>query len=188
MPRIIGRNVMLREYMHEDIRFIDRWVNDKATTRMLDPNVFTFPRPLEKTAEFVAENIEHGGPAFVIANVQNGEYIGQIDLHNVNYRHRSAEMGIVIGVSKHRHSGYGTEAIELLLKFAFEEMNLNRISLHVLEYNTSAIACYEKLGFVREGVLRQAHWGEGKYADLLVYGILREEWERQSQRKPINQP
>ena len=55
MPRIIGRNVMLREYMHEDIRFIDRWVNDKATTRMLDPNVFTFPRPLEKTAEFVAE-------------------------------------------------------------------------------------------------------------------------------------
>lgn len=176
MPRIFGKRIMLREYMHEDIRFIDRWVNNKEVTRMLDPNAFTFPRPLEKTAELVAENIENGGPAFVIGNINNGEYIGQIDLHKVNYRHRSAELGIVIGEKKYQGMGYGSEAIELLLKFAFEEMNLNRIMLHVVSYNQKAIDCYKKLGFVEEGRLRQAHWGEGKYVDMLIFAILREEW------------
>ena len=65
-----------------------------------------------------------------------------------------------------------------MLRFAFDEMNLNRVSLHVFEFNERAIACYEKCGFKLEGRLREAHFADGKYSDELIMGILRHEFFR----------
>jgi RimJ/RimL family protein N-acetyltransferase len=63
-----------------------------------------------------------------------------------------------------------------LLRFGFEEMNLNRVSLHVFEFNERAVACYKKCGFQMEGRLRQNYYGEGRYWDVFVMGILRDEF------------
>ena len=178
MPRIKGKRIMLREYMRSDVECIRKWVNDADTTQFLDPPAFLYPHPMEKTVDFVEANIENGGPAFVIANASTGEYIGQIDLANVDYRTRSADIGIVIGVPAYRSKGYGAEAINLLLNFAFIELNLHRVAIKVYDFNTRAVKCYEKCGFTVEGRLREAVYVNGVFHDVMLMSMLREEFYR----------
>lgn len=85
--------------------------------------------------------------------------------------------GIVIGEKEYWNRGYGSDALRTLLRFAFEELNLHRVFLHVFDFNERAIRCYEKVGFRHEGRLRQARFTEGRYVDELVMAVLREEWE-----------
>jgi len=73
--------------------------------------------------------------------------------------------------------GYATEATHLLIGHAFETLNLNRVWLHVYDKNPRALRAYEKVGFKKEGVLRQDHYREGRYWNTIVMAILREEWE-----------
>ena len=77
-----------------------------------------------------------------------------------------------------RGKGYGTEAIGLSLQFAFHQMNLNRIELWVREDNKAALKCYRSCGFVEEGRRRKCYVADGSRKDLILMGILRDEWER----------
>jgi RimJ/RimL family protein N-acetyltransferase len=88
-----------------------------------------------------------------------------------------AWLGIGIGDREQWGKGYGREAMELVLRYGFHELNLHRIQLTVFEYNERAIALYEKLGFRREGVYREFMQRDGKRYDMLLYGLLRREWE-----------
>jgi RimJ/RimL family protein N-acetyltransferase len=83
--------------------------------------------------------------------------------------------GIGIGVTSMWGKGYGTEATRLLVRHAFQTLNLNRVGLEVYEFNQGAIRCYEKAGFRIEGRLRQSYFADGRYWDTVVMGILREE-------------
>jgi len=89
-----------------------------------------------------------------------------------------AELQIRIGDAADRGRGVGSEAVGLLLRFAFDDLNLQRVQLHVFADNAAAIRVYEKAGFVREGVLRQAAHIGGKYVDVVLMGILREDYAR----------
>jgi len=106
-----------------------------------------------------------------------GPLIGTCQLHSINYVHRSAELQIRIGDISAQGMGYGTEATRLLLDFAFRDLNLHRVSLHVFANNEQAIRMYEKSGFVREGVMRKMAHINGIYVDALLMGILREEYQ-----------
>ncbi len=103
--------------------------------------------------------------------------IGVCQLCHINYIHRNAELQIRIGETAQRGQGYGTEAVKLLLDFAFKDLNLHRVYLHVFSNNLAALRTYEKTGFVKEGLLRQAAHIDGRYLDVYVMGILREEWQ-----------
>ncbi len=74
--------------------------------------------------------------------------------------------------------GYGTDAVRTLVRFAFEEMNLNRVMLHAYAFNERAVAAYGKAGFVEEGRMRQFHYAEGVYHDAIVMGVVRGESRR----------
>lgn len=89
---------------------------------------------------------------------------------------RSAELGIQIGEKAYWNKGYGTEAVELMLKHSFLTLNLNRVFLQVFENNPSAIRSYEKAGFVHEGRLREAVFRSGDYLDVFVMSVLKSEW------------
>jgi len=115
---------------------------------------------------------EDSSPAPVI-----GPLIGTCQLHSINYVHRSAELQIRIGDISAQGMGYGTEATRLLLDFAFRDLNLHRVSLHVFANNERAIRMYEKIGFVGEGVMRKMAHIDGVYIDALLMGILREEYK-----------
>ncbi len=106
---------------------------------------------------------------------ESDKLIGSCQLHSINYVHRNAELQIRLGDREERGRGYGTEAVRLLLSFAFKDLNLHRIYLHVFSTNSAAIRVYEKVGFVHEGVLREAAYVNGKYVDVIEMGILRNE-------------
>ncbi len=114
---------------------------------------------------------------FAILDLQNDKPIGLIELDGVNWTFGDAFVGIGLGERDYWGRGYGTEAMNILLGYAFRELGLRRVSLTVFEYNPRAIHSYEKVGFVHEGRLRQALNRDGRRWDVLFMGILREEWE-----------
>ncbi len=104
-------------------------------------------------------------------------HIGSISFHTAVPEDRRAELGIAIGDKAYWSKGYGTDAMRVLLRFGFDEMNLHRIELTVDARNERARACYRKCGFVDEARLRQHRYAGGAYHDVLWMGILRDEWE-----------
>ena len=89
-------------------------------------------------------------------------------------------VSIAIGEAKQWGKGYGYEAMQLVLRFAFDELNLHRVQLTVFCYNKRAIALYEKLGFQREGIHREHLQRDGRRYDMYLYGLLRSEWENRT--------
>lgn len=115
---------------------------------------------------------------FLIRRLADDRVIGDIGLGGIRFPHGDAFVGLGIGEREFWDLGYGTEALNLILGYAFEELNLHRISLNVFEYNERAICSYKKAGFVIEGKLREYVHRNGRHWDLVYMGILRQEWER----------
>ena len=104
--------------------------------------------------------------------------LGLISLLSINNINRSAELHIMIGSEKDRGKGLGFFAVKEILNHAFNNLNLQRIELAVLKSNYPAQKLYNKVGFVQEGVKRKAVYKNGKYEDLLIMSILKEEYVR----------
>ena len=134
--------------------------------------------PMSEAGEeqwFEAQLADDCSHVFVIETAE-GVPIGNLGLQSIDWQNRNAGCGISIGEKDYLNQGYGTDALRTLLGFAFEELNLHRIYLHVYDFNERAIQCYEKMGFRHEGRLRQCRFTGGRYVDELVMGMLREEW------------
>jgi RimJ/RimL family protein N-acetyltransferase len=141
--------------------------------------ILLFPHTLTGTENFLNSKLEgKGNQGFVIADKETKNYIGQIDLINIDWKNRVAKMGIVIGDPQNRGKGYGTEAVGLLQTFVFERLNLNKLELDVHDYNLNAYRCYLKCGFVEEGRIRQNFYIDGRYTDTIIMGILKSEYEQ----------
>jgi len=166
---IYGEKVRLRAIERDDIPRFLRWLNDPEVRRYLAMYL-----PLSRAQEerwFERQLQDQRSQVFAIETTE-GEHIGNIGLHDINWKDRCAELGIFIGEKNFWGQGYGTDAIRTLLRLAFEEMGLNRISLRVYDFNHRAIRCYQKCGFQQEGRLRQAHFAGGRYHDVLIMGAL----------------
>ncbi|MBE5802362.1 MAG: GNAT family N-acetyltransferase [Clostridiales bacterium] len=183
MPRLIGERIMLREYQAEDIGPIRGWVNDVETTRYLATR-FWPAQTMVDSQEFLSRMLQssHNACNFVIADKEDGRYIGQLDLFRLDWRLRLGEIGMVIGSKEDRGRGYGTEALELLQRFAFLTLGLERLELEVHMENQQALRCYEKAGFTLEGVKRHAFYNDGHFSDLGMMSVIREDWEK---RNPV---
>ena len=178
MPRLIGQQVMLREYQSEDFACIRQWVNDASATRYLSTR-FWVPQTTVDTQEFLSGMMQssHNAYNFVIADAKDGRYIGQLDMFRVDWRLRRGEIGMVIASSEDRGRSFGTEALRLLSRFAFETLGLERIELEVHMDNAAAIRCYEKAGFVLEGIKRHAYYNDGAFSNLGMMSLLRQDWQ-----------
>lgn len=113
---------------------------------------------------------------FAIRAAQDQRLLGEVDLFVNQWNMRDAFVGIGLGERDFWGKGYGTEAMQLILRYAFTELNLHRVSLTVFEYNSRAIRSYEKAGFQHEGRMRGALLREGRRWDTLFMGILRADW------------
>lgn len=179
MPYLNGNRIILREYRWDDLSHIREWVNDYEITNNLH-DVFLFPNTVHDTESFLKTMIEGktSSKGFIISDKTDQSYIGQIDLHQIDYRNSHATLGIVIGKKNYLGKGYGQEAIELLQQFVFHTLNLHRLELDVYEYNERAYKCYLKCGFVEEGRLRQKLFRDGRYWDVIKMSILKAEYEQ----------
>jgi RimJ/RimL family protein N-acetyltransferase len=114
---------------------------------------------------------------FFIRALQDDRLIGTIGLGGIAWTHGDAFVGIGLGERAYWGKGYGTDAMRLILRFAFIELSLHRVSLDVFAYNPRAIKSYEKAGFKHEGQMRQMLHREGRRWDMVFMGITREDWE-----------
>ena len=178
MPRLLGERVMLREYQAEDIGAIRGWVNDEAVTRSLSTRYWP-PQTMVDSQEFLSHMLQssHNAYNFVIADRADGHYIGQLDIFRVDWRLRCGEIGMVIGGAQDRGRGIGREALELLKRFAFLTLGLERLEMDVHMDNLPARRCYEKAGFRLEGVKRHAFYSEGRFCDVGMMSMLRGDYE-----------
>jgi diamine N-acetyltransferase len=174
---LTGNLVRLRAIEMEDLDRYLAWVNDEEVMRYVAASAFPFSRVQEE--DFLRELVKHTRPpeiAYAIETLEDGTHIGSVGLHKVGGPAHTAELGIMIGDKAYWNRGFGTDTITTTLYFAFEELNLNRVSLTVDEDNGRGIACYRKCGFIEEGRLRQDRYRGGKYYDTLVMGVLRDEF------------
>lgn len=179
MGIIYGKRIRLRAPTRADIpQFVD-WLNDDEVTAGL---LLYLPMSLEDEEawfEGMRQRPSYEHPMVIEVKTEDGQYqpIGNCGFHNLDWRVRTMEVGIFIGEKSLWNKGYGTEAMELILKHGFETMNMNRIYLQVFDNNPRAIRSYEKAGFVHEGRQRQAAYRGGHYFDVLLMSVLRSEYD-----------
>jgi RimJ/RimL family protein N-acetyltransferase len=170
-----GKLVRLRPYAISDLDSIMKWINNHEVTRFLGSMAHPLShRTEEMWLETVAMVSDANHRVFAIESLE-GEYLGGIDLRDIDWVARKAALGIAIVKPEYWGKGYGTDAMRLMAQFAFGELNLNRLWLTVQAGNARAIACYEKCGYRREGVLREDWYVDGVYHDMVVMGLLRSE-------------
>ena len=173
---IYGKNVRLRAIEREDIPNFVRWFNDPELRRYIQMN-----EPMSKAGEerWFEDRLSKKGDYIFGIEAQVGEEwvsIGNLGLHQVDWKNRCAVFGIILGEKAYWGKGLGTEAARTALRFAFDELNLHRVELEVYAFNPRAIRCYEKVGFRREGTRREALFREGKYHDVHTMAILQPEF------------
>jgi [ribosomal protein S5]-alanine N-acetyltransferase len=175
-PFLIGQAIYLRPLEREDAPLGVAWINHPEVTRTLARH-----RPVnllgeERWIEQVTRSDRD--VALVIVTRETDRPVGMTGLHQIDPKNRHAGFGIMLGEPDEWDKGYGTEATRLVVGYAFETLNLNRVWLHVFENNPRGLRAYEKAGFRKEGVLRQDNFREGRYWDTIVMGVLRCEWEQ----------
>ncbi len=174
-PYLIGQALYLRPVERADAPLLQGWINNPDITRTI---LSRPPINLQAEEEYIdrVTRSEHDLVLLIVLR-ETDRPIGAVGLHQIDFRNRHACFGITLGEPSEWGKGHGTEATRLIVAHAFETLNLNRLWLQVYEYNERALRCYERVGFKKEGVLRQENYREGRYWDTLVMGILRSEWK-----------
>ena len=167
-----GERVRLRPVRDEDLPHFVRWLNDPDVLQWL-----TLPKPPTIDEERQWWEAEQRNPEDVVWAIEtlDGRLLGDMALRP-NPLGRWADLGLFIGEKGAWSRGYGTDAIRTILRYAFAGMRLNRVSLMADELNARALRCYEKCGFMREGLMRQHRVVDGQFHNTVMMGILREEF------------
>ena len=176
--KLVGDRIYLspKGTSDEEVEKFTEWMNDFQVTDYTGRSgqIMTFINEkeyLEKSARDTENR------SFDIVESSNNKLIGVIGLERFNWINRTAELGIFIGDKEFRNSGYGTEAIKLLLEYGFKYLNLHTIKLELLCINKRAHKCYLKCGFKDTGRDRDAVFIDGKYYDKLHMDIVENEFE-----------
>jgi RimJ/RimL family protein N-acetyltransferase len=184
---LAGPHLSLRPLEQGDLETSRAWVNDRETARGL---LRVLPvSQLEQQAWY--ESISRD-PTRMVWAVQAGPvHVGNCGLYHIDFLHRRAEAWFLIGDHSRRGQGLGREMASLLLEYAFRDLGLNKVYLHVGADNARARGLYEALGFVCEGVLRQEYFIAGDFRDVLRLSLLGKDWRFKEQDKNLgygNQP
>ena len=174
---LYGKRIRLRGNERSDLPKFIEWLNDPEVRRYLSMSL-----PISQAAEeqwfenMLKRPSEEQSLGIEIKDGDGWRLIGNCGFFDINWRVRSAEVGLFIGDKSCWNKGYGTEVMRLLLHHGFATLNLNRIFLRVDAENLGGIHAYEKAGFVHEARLRESDFREGKYSDDLIMSVLRSEW------------
>lgn len=169
---------MLRGITQEDLPKMWSFRQDVELVLMGDDDP-PIPQSFEAFVEGHNERERHPDKGITFAIDVDGVLIGGCSLFHFDLHSRNCEIGIAIGDRAHLGRGYGTDAIRVLLHYAFVYRNMHKVYLGVWADNEPAIRSYVNCGFIEEGRLREHVWNDGRYKDLVYMGILRSEWESQ---------
>lgn len=166
--------------MDDAPRFV-KWFNDKSVNKFLLIRHLALPWE-RKYIKRRLKNPPKGNLHFCI-DTKAGEHIGACSLDDIQKNNRRAEIGIVIGDKRYWNQGLGTDALTILISYAFNKLKLHRLSLDVYDYNQRALRLYKKLGFKKEGVAREGNFWNGKFWNYYRMGLLDREWKRRNKKQ-----
>ena len=169
-------SVSLKELSFSDVKTINQWRNNPELIAKLGSN---FRYINLETDEQWFRNYMSSRHNTIRCGIyaESDILVGVIYLSNIDHLNQSADLSIMIGDISHRGKGYGKYAMYQMMKHAFFNLNINRISLKVLTDNIPALRLYEKCGFKKEGVLRQTLYKDGEWHDQIIMSILRSEFK-----------
>ena len=149
------------------------WSEDAEYLRNVDSDM-----AIPSTVESFRNSVSKGTNVieFRLRAVESDALIGFVALHGIEWNNQCGKLAIGIGDPNFRNKGYGTDALHLILRYAFNELNLNRVGLDVISYNKGAIHAYEKVGFKVEGTMRESVLRDGEKYDRVMMSILRSEY------------
>ncbi|MBQ8298405.1 MAG: GNAT family N-acetyltransferase [Clostridia bacterium] len=173
--KLEGEKVYLSPSSVEDADVYLAWLNDFNVTDYIGRSCIIQNYESEKA--WLLKELNKDSYFMAIVRKDTDEVIGNISLNAPDFINRTAVLGIMIGDGENRSKGYGTEAINLLLDFAFNYLNLNSVSLRYIECNERARKCYEKVGFKEIGRQRACRFLNGKYYDSVYMDILASEFK-----------
>ena len=177
---IDGKNIRLGPLKKEYLSHYIKWFNDPSMLQYLG---MIRPITLENEEQWYENAIKNQNAVyFAILLIDEDKdkdkdhLIGNCSVR-IDWRNKLGHIGITIGEKNLWGKGYGTEAMQLLVNYSFQTLNIHKIELQVYDFNTRAIKSYTKLGFKEEGILRKSHYVNGKYVDLIEMGLLKDEWK-----------
>ena len=172
-----GEQVRLAAPTAVDLPIITRWWADADFLRLYNTAPAAPRNEDQLSRRFDLSQTSNETFLFAIRPLDDDSLLGLLEFDGVDWSNRTTFVSVGIGAAEHRGRGYGADAMRVGLRFAFHELNLHRVCLTVFSYNAPAIALYERLGFVREGVYREHIERDGRRYDMILYGLLRSEWE-----------
>jgi RimJ/RimL family protein N-acetyltransferase len=164
-----------------DAAAIARWDLDSEYMRQLSSRA-QLPSQAKKIKAYIEkEQIEDlNTTAFAVRTLADDQLIGFVAFDGINWQHSDTFVAIGIGEPAYRGNGYGTDALRVMLRYGFQELNLYRVQLDTFSYNERAVKSYLKAGFVIEGRQRGMLLRDGQRWDFVYMSVLRAEWKAMS--------
>ncbi|CAM3870118.1 GNAT family N-acetyltransferase [Alkalicoccus chagannorensis] len=179
-------SIQFRPFEKKDQQRLIDWIESPAFLVQWGGPQFTYPLTEEQLDEYRESGEKENADRLIysVLDAETDAVIGHISLSAIEKENGSARIGkVLVGDNAGRGGGIGTKMIREMLRIAFDELQLHRVGLGVYDFNTPAIACYEKAGFSRDGRLRDVRKVDGSYWSLIEMSILETEWE-EVQHKP----
>jgi UDP-4-amino-4,6-dideoxy-N-acetyl-beta-L-altrosamine N-acetyltransferase len=172
-----GRRIRLRAIDEADLPLIVQWRNE--------PEVYEYfyeyePLSIRQEKAWYEKQLGNGSERNFIISLHDGKAVGMVSLVRIDTRNRRAEYGrLLVGDKESKGAGFGVDAEVLVLQYAFDHLNLNRLYCEVLTSNTSVVEMHKSLGFREEGIMRQFVYKAGAYQDVLLLAMLRSDYDRE---------
>ncbi len=171
-----GKRIYLRPIENEDLDLLYSTLWDKEGRKLTGTQTVFSRSGVQKWFENVST--DNTRIDLIICLQENSQPIGEMAMLDIDHQNRRAVVRIAVFDRAFLGNGYGTKAMSLLLSYGFDKLNLHRVGLDVYSFNQRAIKSYEKLGFIREGIIRDALFYDGEYHDSIIMGVLKNEFKK----------
>jgi RimJ/RimL family protein N-acetyltransferase len=181
-----GKKIRLRTFTRADLRYLDEWCDDPELDRMVGSEFLHLYKAYEKDASFYDAVLSD--PTQIVLMIvpndapQPAKAVGLVRLMNIHQAEGYAGIETILADRQAIRHGYGVQASRLIAFYGVDTIGLRRLEAKAYEYNPLSINTLKRNGFTQEGVLRQAAYRDGRYWDIIVFGILKDEIEEQRKK------
>jgi len=184
-PFLRGSNVALvpfaRQHL-EDPAYL-AWLNDLEVTKHLGIPTYLMPVSFDELQRYFEANAyHHSNILFAVLEEGSGRFIGTVRLSHINWVTQTAEIGVMLGDSHSRGKRYGSEMVELIVGYAFDQLNIRKLVAGSHAANKASLGCFLRLGFQKEGILREHIYIDGEYIDYVNLALFKRDYQCPAQR------
>lgn len=172
---LLGKDIKLRPLQYGDETLFFKWRNDLEYIGLTKSIRLPKHQGIEKEwLDAVMRDKSNKSVIFIIETVSDPVSVGFVQLNQIDWISRNCTFGIAIPEKDFQGRGFGKDVMRLIFDYAFNFLNLKKVSLEVTSFNTNSIHLYEKTGFEKEGILKQHYFWNGNYHDVLIYSLFKE--------------